>query len=489
MSAAFPRQKNIMETAEHRDAEKLNIHTEKSVLCYCQQAGLFPVLAETKSRCVCAAVSGGADSMALLHLMLRLASQLHVTVTACHVNHGLRGRAADRDEAFVRDACQQLGVPLTVYRAADTGQSIPPHAGEDWARRLRYHFFDQQLAAGADWIATAHTASDQAETLLFRLARGTGVHGAAGIRPVRGQFVRPLLHLTRADTEGYCRALGQAFVTDETNLSPQYARNRLRLDAVPALEQANGAAVTHLAAFCDRMARLDGYFAAKGESLLKEAAAPGGTADAGPWQLEVLRGAEPLILETALHRLVSPARDAEEKYIRLLADCVHSGGAVQITAAVRFAARGRYLCRLTGQSEAQAEEPEYPLEAGEYRFPGGYTVRVHIFPASERENIQYVHKKDLKNMADYAKLSLLTSLRTRHPGDRFCPAGRNGTKTLKKLFNEKALTQQQRSQLPLAAQGSQVIWLWGHGVCEGISPDNTTKQIVLFEQCEQEEEQ
>ena len=489
MTAAPLRQKITMEQTEHRAAEQLNIHTEKSVLAYCMQAGLFPVLTEKQTRCVCAAVSGGADSMALLHLLLRLAPRLQLTVTVCHVNHGLRGASADRDEAFVREACARLGVALTVYHPADVGFTVPEAAGEDWARRLRYQCFARQLEAGADWIATAHTASDQAETLLFRLARGTGVHGAAGIRPVRGRFVRPLLQLTRADTEGYCAAVGQGFVTDETNLSPRYARNRLRQDAIPAMQQANEAAVPHLAAFCDRMARLDAYFSAKGECLLQEAAAPGGTAEDGPWQLAVLRAAEPLVLETALHRLVSPARDAEEKYIRLLAGCVAKGGAVQVTAAVRFAARGPLLYRLCAQTPPAPPVPPRPLAEGEYDFPGGYRVRVRLLPVCERENIQYVHKKDLKNRADYAKLSMLTSLRTRCPGDRFQPAGRNGTKTLKKLFNEEALSPQQRLQLPLAAQGSRVVWLWGHGVCEGIAPDNTTKQIVLFEQCEQEEEQ
>ena len=129
------------------------------------------------------AVSGGADSMALLCLMRPLAEENGITLTVCHVNHGLRGETADRDEAFVRAECARLGVPLTVFRPADVGMAVPPHAGEDWARRLRYACFAQLLAGGIDCIATAHTATDQAETLLFRLARGTGLHGAGGIRP------------------------------------------------------------------------------------------------------------------------------------------------------------------------------------------------------------------------------------------------------------------------------------------------------------------
>ena len=115
-----------------------------------------------------AAVSGGADSMALLLLLRALQPEFGYTLSACHVNHGLRGAAADRDEAFVRQACGALGVPLRVFHAAertDTVDAPPPHAGEDWARRLRYACFERLCEEGIDAVATAHTANDQAETL------------------------------------------------------------------------------------------------------------------------------------------------------------------------------------------------------------------------------------------------------------------------------------------------------------------------------------
>ncbi len=135
-----------------------------------------------------AAVSGGADSMALLLLLRQLQPKFGYTLSACHVNHGLRGQSADRDEAFVRAGMRPLGVPLRVFHAAElaNGGAAPAHAGEDWARRLRYTCFERCAREGIDAIATAHTANDQAETLLFRLARGTGLHGAAGIRPGAG---------------------------------------------------------------------------------------------------------------------------------------------------------------------------------------------------------------------------------------------------------------------------------------------------------------
>ena len=282
-----------------------------------------------------AAVSGGADSMALLLLLRQLQPRFGYTLSACHVNHGLRGQSADRDEAFVRAECARLGVPLRVFHAAELA-SPPAHAGEDWARRLRYTAFAQLQGQGIDAIATAHTANDQAETLLLRLARGTGLHGAGGIRPRRGCYLRPLLCLSRAETEAVCRTAGQLWVTDETNDTDAYARNRLRHSALPALESTNAAAVQNLARFCEKAARVDAYLAAGAARLLAAARLPG----AEPaWQLAPLQVADPLLLETALHSLVAPVRDAEEKYVQLLCAVVRQGsGAVQLTGQVRFCA-------------------------------------------------------------------------------------------------------------------------------------------------------
>ena len=403
---------------------------------FARQEQLFAPAEPGRALHLCAAVSGGADSMALLRVLLELREVFEYTLSACHVNHGLRGETADRDEAFVRAECARLGVPLTVFRPADVGMAVPPHAGEDWARRLRYACFAQLLAGGIDCIATAHTATDQAETLLFRLARGTGLHGAGGIRPRRPGYCRPLLGLTRAETEALCAAFGQGWVTDETNESDAYARNRLRHGAVPALRSVNDAAEENLARFCEKAARADAYFARQAEQLLSIARLDAAqTARKAPeakaaWRLEPLQGADPLILEAALHSLVAPVRDAEEKYIRLLAELVEQGsGAVQLTDTVRFCAGSGILWQEKSRPEAAAA-PAFslsfaPADGAEFALPGGQTLKTRLFVSGFREKTQGVHKKDLKNQADYAKITTLYPalvLRCRQPGDRFHPA-------------------------------------------------------------------
>ena len=447
-----------------------------------------------------AAVSGGADSMALLLLLRQLQPRFGYTLSACHVNHGLRGQSADRDEAFVRAECARLGVPLRVFHAAELTPP-PAHAGEDWARRLRYTAFAQLQGQGIDAIATAHTANDQAETLLLRLARGTGLHGAAGIRPKRGCYLRPLLALTRQDTESFCRVAGQRWVTDETNESDAYARNRLRHGALPALCAANRAAERNLARFCEKAARADEYFARQAESLLASARVtdpkclPGGARCAlrtgqPVWRLTALRQADPLILDTALHRLVEPVRDAEEKYIRLLAALVERGsGAVQLTDNVRFCGREGLLWREESDNNIRpqgekADVPERAVslpEGGDYPLPGGGTLQIRVVSACFEEKTQVVHKKDLKNQADYAKINLICPalrLRCRQPGDRFRPAGRGTDRELRKWMNEAGIPPRERDTLPLLAAGKQVLWVCGEGFADGLAPGPDTERLL-----------
>ena len=363
----------------------------------------------------------------------------------------------------MRAECARLGVPLRVFHAAELA-SPPAHAGEDWARRLRYTAFAQLQGQGIDAIATAHTANDQAETLLLRLARGTGLHGAGCIRPRRGCYLRPLLCLSRAETEAVCRAAGQPWVTDETNDTDAYARNRLRHSALPALESTNAAAVQNLARFCEKAARADAYLAAGAAKLLAAARLPG----AEPaWQLTPLQAADPLLLETALHSLVAPVRDAEEKYVQLLCAVVRQGsGAVQLTGQVRFCAGNGCL--------RQEMLPEFRLR-------GGWKGKAELLTTDFEEKIQVVHKKDLKNRADYARITTLYTglvLRARQPGDRFRPAGRGLSKPLRKWMNEAGVPNELRDTLPLLASGSEILWVCGEGFADGLAPDTESRWIL-----------
>ena len=187
-------------------------------------------------RTIAVGVSGGADSMALLHVLLELKDEFAMNIIACHVNHGIRGETADRDEKFVVEACKRLGVDVRILRADVPGTAKKMHLGvEECGRRIRYDFFNS--VAGDVIIATAHTLSDRSETLLLNIARGASVKGLCSIPAVRGNIVRPLIDCTRADIEKYCSDNSIEFVTDETNFEDIYSRNRIRLNVIPELKK------------------------------------------------------------------------------------------------------------------------------------------------------------------------------------------------------------------------------------------------------------
>ena len=444
-------------------------HFEKTALAFAGRQQLF-----APGTRVIAACSGGADSMALLLFLLRQKQTLGIEkLEVCHVNHGLRGETADRDEAFVKSFCQQEGLTLHAFRPA---QKPPAHAGEDWARKLRYGFFARLLEEGQTVIATAHTLTDQAETLLFRAARGTGVHGLGGIPPKRPGFCRPLLCLVRADTENYCRALGQAWVTDETNLTDTYARNRLRRYALPVLRGVNPKADEALGRLAQQSRAIDAYLSRRADALLQSA-----QKEPDAWALAALQAADPVEREWALHTLVSRFRDPEQKYMALLSALVQKGsGSVQITNDVCFSARRGILYLKYAARECEQPAPPQPLREGLYELPGGYRLRIQLLTPEKIKNTANIHKKDLNWLADYDRILSSTLLRTRLPGDSFCPACRGQTKSLKKLYNELALSSTQRTQWPLLAAGNQVLWLWSQGFAAGLLPTAETKRILLI---------
>ena len=195
------------------------------------------------SRVLCA-VSGGADSMCLLHWLGSSAEALGISVSAAHFEHGIRGEESLRDMAFVEETCRAMGIPLFTGRG-----KVPEYAEEramgleEAARELRYQFLEKTAGEnGFDRIATAHNADDNAETVIFNLVRGSGSAGLCGIPPVRGIIVRPLLETTRAEIEAYLEEHGVSHIEDSSNSSRQYSRNKIRLQVMPVLREINPSA-------------------------------------------------------------------------------------------------------------------------------------------------------------------------------------------------------------------------------------------------------
>ena len=188
---------------------------------------------------VIVAFSGGADSTALLFSLKSLEKELGITVEACHVNHNLRGEESDNDQLFAENFCKKLNLPLHLISVNVKENQKKHQSTEECARDLRYGFFERLAKENNAKIATAHTATDNAETVLLNLTRGTALKGLCGIPPVRDYLIRPLINVTREQIEGFCAENKLSFVTDKTNFSTDYTRNRFRLEIIPEICKIN----------------------------------------------------------------------------------------------------------------------------------------------------------------------------------------------------------------------------------------------------------
>lgn len=221
---------------------------------------------------IIAALSGGADSVCLLLCLMELSVKNGFSLSAVHVNHLLRGEESDRDEDFCRRLCERLGVALSVFHVDVRAQMRSYGCSvEETARRLRYDCFYKELEKfPRSFIATAHNICDNSETILFNLARGTGLKGICGIPYVRGQIIRPLLDCSRSEIEDYLNEKGQDFVTDSTNLSDDCSRNRIRHCVIPELMKINSGFFTAASRLSKITAETEDFFLKSLENVSNE---------------------------------------------------------------------------------------------------------------------------------------------------------------------------------------------------------------------------
>ena len=369
-----------------------------------------------KGGTVLCAVSGGRDSMCLLHYLCCLAPDCGFTVAAGHFNHQMRGQA-DADEAFVRRFCAAREIPFytaaaPVYeKAGEWNLSV-----EETGRRLRYEFLERTATEiGANRIATAHHALDNAETVLLNLLRGTGAEGLGGIPPVRGKFIRPLLQTSREEIEDYCAAHNLSFVEDETNRDTHYARNRLRLELWPQLETINSNLTAALGRTAAILRAENGYLDELAQSLLPA----GGLAVS----LETLRAAPEVLrrrmLRLMLQRLPTGKKDVSAAHVAAMLDLVEKGrGTLTLPDGARITCGEGEMTF----SAAQDAPAEMALHWGENHW-GAFTLTVSGDMAED------------------------LTVRSWTRDDRL--PTENGRRSLKRIFSDNSITPLQRQMLPV----------------------------------------
>lgn len=423
---------------------------------------------------VIVALSGGADSMALFHFLHKQASSLQITLQAAHFDHGLRGEESARDAEFVKKVCRQYKVQLYMQQGFMKERTRPVGMGEEeWARHLRLGYLENLAKQQQAIIATAHTLSDNAETVLFRAVRGSGPRGIAGIPPKRGVFIRPLLHVSRAEVEAYCTGNGLEYVTDSTNASVCYARNRIRLSVLPELERVHPGAEQALARLGETMRGVEEYIAQEADVLLHKSKRKQG------YDVGMLLAAPEPVRMAAFSQL--SGKNADSLTLNNM-QRVASGqlGALQLSEnhRVRLVQKKLIIERLPKDNE---ENYNVPLREGEIELPDGTRLLVRVEKANKKLDVEEKNvQRGLTFEADYDKIKRTCVFRGRLPGDVYRPAGRGVAKTLKKWMNEEEIPLVQRKTLPLLAQGSEVLWIAGYGFCDGLAiTESTVKRLYI----------
>ena len=412
-----------------------------------------------KSHNVTVALSGGADSVTLLHILHELRDELGITISAAHLNHMIRGDEALRDENFAREQCQKLGIPFFCERA-----DVPKYAKEHRkstelaAREIRYDFLSR-VSDGL--IATAHTASDNIETMIFNLARGTGLKGLCGIPPVRGNIIRPLILCTREEIEEYCKSKELSFVTDSTNLSDDYSRNKIRHIIVPVLKEINAAAEKNAVRTSASLSEDELFLRSCADRFLSDNVSDG-TLDITNLPAEpVAKRSLKFFSESAMNGTV-----LDSEHINSIYTIAQNGGRTSLPENMSAES-------LNGRLYIKCSDGEIKTET-QY-FVSTERRKNHLFKKNKK-----VNNLLLNNSLDCDKIMGKLVIRTRMPGDSIRLKGRNCTKTLKKLMNELEIPKSYRDKIPVIADDNGVIWVYGIGTAQRCAVTEKTSDILII---------
>ena len=420
----------------------------KRVLSFWKKHNIF-----TAGDSVVAGVSGGCDSMCLLHLLHSISSELGINVTAAHFNHHLRGDESNGDEAFVAEYCRSLGIPC-VTGSGDVKAYAAEHSvgTEEAARELRYAFFYETAGKlGATKIATAHNADDNLETILLNLTRGAGLKGLCGIPPVRGIIVRPLLPLTRVEIEAYLENHGIPHREDSTNAADDYSRNKLRHRVLPVLRELNPLVCASSVTSSELLREDDKYLTSLAEEYIEKNYKDGRLPAAHLASL-------PYPVPSRVIRALCPGLTARHvaAVLKLAASCDPSAS----LSLPGMVLRREYGALVFSPSDSEVTFPAVPLNENSTVFIEPLSLRITCTKTVQKS---IIHKSLTTFSFKCDSLYGNISVRPRIEGDSIRLSPKSGRKTLKKLFIEKKIPARRRGAVPVIADSRGPVAVYGMG--------------------------
>ena len=433
-----------------------------------------------KKDCVIVGVSGGADSICLLLVLLKLREIMGFRMIAVHVNHGIRGKEADADEAYVKEICEKRAVPFENYFAdVELIAKNRKQSTEEAGREVRREFFEQAMQKySGTKIALAHHQNDNAETFFINLARGTGIKGLAGIAPVKGNVIRPLLCLKREEIEEFLEEEGIYYCVDGTNAMDVYTRNRVRNHVLPYMqEQMNAKIVEHMNETMEQIRDVQDFLDEQvcvhwSQTVIEDEDEYTILADKYEGVPKALR---PLLLKKALVQLCKREKDLEAVHLRQLEELFEKQVGRKVDLPYRMEGKRVYqgirLCLKEVAEERNEVEAYFHPEQQKADF------RIADKQISCRITCENLEKNNTKRFnCDIIENDIC--IRTRRQGDYITIHSDGRTQKIKSYFINEKIPQEERDKILLVADGSHILWIVGYRTNPIYEVNMHTKRIL-----------
>lgn len=438
------------------------------------------------------AVSGGIDSITLLHLLYDLKDELKLGLTVAHLDHDLRGSASKRDADFVRKTAEKLGLPSIVEKRDVEELTDPGSSLEEAARKVRYDFLeDVKGKEAADYVALGHNRDDQVETVLMHLIQGSGLRGLGGMDPVRDFYVRPLLNTSRREIRDYAEANGLDYRRDETNRDTGYLRNRIRHELLPELEENYNPRIRKKIQELSTLASEAHSFIQKKVTDELEELDVERKDDEISFQREGIQQLHPYLKKAVLRRLILEARgnlkDVTSSHVRKIIDQLEKNptGAQLDLPGITFILQngtGRFLGERRQAPENSRVEFDYGIDPDEALELEEAGIELTLKRTSDKDipNPGDFSADSLTEVVDWSKVERPIHVRNRKPGDRFVPLGMDGEKKLKDFFIDEKVPREERNYVPLVCDENGILWVVGYRIDERYKLNNSTEKGLIM---------
>ncbi|NLP26881.1 MAG: tRNA lysidine(34) synthetase TilS [Clostridiales bacterium] len=417
------------------------------------------------------ALSGGADSVCLLLLLLEMQNKYNLSLSAIHINHMLRADESDSDEEFCINLCNSLGIKLIVERHdVSLYSKLNKLSIETAARNIRYGAF--KMHSEGMKLATAHTASDNAETIIYNLTRGAGLKGLIGIPPVRDNIIRPLICLSREDVEEFLKQKNQGYVIDSSNLSNDYTRNKIRHKVIPSLKEINPSFTRTISTNVSALKLENNFIEEQADIAYRECLSP-------PQSLCGLQKYHKAIRHRCIIRFLNNAHlPYDLTQIFDIDKIIMSEGKINIAKNVYIISK-RGTLSIRRSYEKMPIHVENKLQFGVNRFSDIKICNVKIIRQFNQDIVcsKFVNRKLNIYYIDYDKIIGVLILRNRRNGDKIKLAGNNFTSSVKKLFN-RHIPSDIRDEICFLSDDVGIVLIEGIGIDDRVKPDLNSRNIL-----------